>query len=449
MNVYVVSLGCPKNRTDTEAALGTLKDLDPGLEIVEKREEADLILVNTCSFIQEAVEESIETILDLALKKADHQKIAVMGCLYKRYGEELKKELPEVDIFLGNEVKEGDLAPLFEVPPPHTKDSVTPPSCGRRILTTPPWRAYVKIVEGCSHKCTYCLIPTIRGPRRPRPLPEILDELKGLSDCGVKEVTLVGQDLTSWEWEGLRLADLVERVDMEVDIPWIRLLYLHPTGVDQRLLEAVSSGQRILNYLDIPIQHASSTILKRMGRPYDLDFLRRLFGWIREKYPWIVLRTTVMVGFPGETDDDLETLLAFMKEVEFHHLGCFRYSDEEEAPSHAFRYKVSKSTARARQMEVLELQNSISRRHLRQYVGQCLEVLIEGYSKETDLLLEGRTAFQAPGVDGAVYINEGTGEPGKFFNVEIRDSFDYELLGRIKGPLAEPAGQSVQSSYQK
>ena len=447
MKIFVISLGCPKNRTDTEQILGAFHEFLPECTITGDYKEADILLVNTCAFIEEAVEESIETILELANSRKEGQFLAVMGCLYKRYGQELAKALPEVDIFFGHELT-GDVinkilghAGLLDKMCPLPLSS----SAGTRLITTPPWRAYLKVLEGCSRRCTYCLIPRIRGGNRPRPLSRILSELKSLEEKGIKEVTLVGQDLSSWSLDGQGLVGLVLAMKNEINIPWLRLMYLHPLGISRRLLDVMAMTPNICNYLDIPIQHASTRILKRMGRGYGLDHIKRLFGLIKESYPEFAIRTTVMVGFPGETDDDFGVLVDFIQEFELDHVGCFIYSDEEEAPSHRLDQKVPRAISEERRDAILSVQKEISRKRLKRWVGQTATVLVEGFSKETDLLLEGRADFQAPEVDGLVYINEGEASPGEFYQVEITEAHDYDLVGRIIRPLAGPTWQSVQS----
>ena len=434
MKVFVVSLGCPKNRTDTEEVLAGLRSSFQNFTVTNDLDEAGLILVNTCAFIEEAVEESIETILELAHHKKPHQLLMVMGCLYRRYEDALQRELPEVDIFFGHRLTSSIVERL-------TSHPVAPIAThGERVLTTPPWRAYLKIIEGCSRRCTYCLIPGIRGERKPRPPDVIMHELEILEKKGVKEVTLVGQDLTSWSWNDQGIKDLLEAMDQRSRIPWIRPLYFHPAGVNTDLLKTVYEAHRICNYLDIPIQHASSRILKRMGRPYDTDYLKRLFSIIREDFPEISLRTTVMVGFPGEKERDFQELMDLIEEIQFDHLGCFIYSDEEEALSHKLGEKVPKKIAEERRHQLLAFQRTISRKRLARWKGKCIPVLVEGLSRETELLLEGRSEFQAPEVDGVVYINQGNANEGEFYLVEITEIHDYDLVGGITTPLV---GQAV------
>ncbi|OCC16300.1 ribosomal protein S12 methylthiotransferase RimO [Dissulfuribacter thermophilus] len=448
MKIFVVSLGCPKNRIDTEEALSAILEIFPRGSITQDHHDADLIIVNTCAFIQEAVEESIETILELAHTKRKGQVLVVMGCLFKRYRDELIKELPEVDIFFGHRLDRQVIAKIIASLP--KEEPVAYPEIGlngpARLITTPPWRAYLKVLEGCSNRCTFCLIPQIRGPKRSRPLTDIVQELELLEEQGIKEVTFVGQDLTSWDWDSKDLCDLVREVSDRTNINWLRFLYFHPQGVDLKLLETMADKENVCKYLDIPIQHASDKILKRMGRSYDSSKLKMLFTMLRERFPAFALRTTVMVGFPGETEEDFENLLNFIEEVQFDHLGCFAYSDEDEIKSSKLPNKIPKEIAIERKERVLEVQKEISKNRLKKFLGKRIPVLIEGHSKETDLLLSARTEYQAPEIDGIVYINEGIGESGAFYEVEITETFDYDLVGRIIRPLTGQALQSVQSS---
>jgi len=445
MNIYVVSLGCPKNRVDTENVLGILKTLFPeGSISSDDPHGADLILVNTCAFIQDAVEESIETILELAQEKGEHQVLAVMGCLYKRYGRNLEKELPEVDIFFGHEPTEDvlnrmigllkkDVQPLY----PLIRNS--------RVITTPFWRSYVKVSEGCSNACTFCTIPKIRGPKHSRSIGEILEEVRILEEKGVKEITFVGQDLTAWGSKNKGLPDLIEALSRETEVPWLRFLYLNPGRLDYKTIEVMAESSRVCRYLDIPVQHASDAVLKRMGRHYGKKRLCELIRHIRSNFPDFSLRATVMVGFPGETGSDFKELLDFIQEFEFDHLGCFSYSDEEGTRSSSMGPKIPKRLAMERMEQVIDYQRRISKKRLKKYVGKRIQVLVEGYSQETELLLSGRSEFQAPEIDGIVYINDGVGELGGLFEVEITDALDYDLIGRITRPLTGRVLQSARS----
>ncbi len=414
--LYAISLGCPKNLTDTEYVISMMKKENKGLSLVDDIDYADYILINTCAFIQEAVEESIDAILSAALQKKDNQTLIVMGCLYNRYGEQLRQELPEVDLFwTAHKAQEAQ---------DRLKNT-------KVFYATPRWRAYVKVIEGCSNRCTYCLIPMIRGKARPRPFNDILAEVKYLEERGVKEVTFVGQDLTLWTEQAFGLEDLIKKLSATASIPWLRFLYLNPIRLNKGILSAMYEAPNVCNYLDLPVQHASDKILRMMGRGYDQKRLYDIFGLIKRDFPEFSLRTSVITGFPGETEKDFNTLLSFIREVEFDHLGCFAYSDEDKAHSYCFRDKVPSKTAKERRDRLLTIQNSISKSRLKRFVGKTMDVLIEGVSEETEFLLKGRSEFQAPEVDGIIYINEGSGIEGNIHRVQITDSFDYDLLGRI------------------
>lgn len=431
--VYAVSLGCPKNRIDTELALGGL-GLKRSFTLVEEAADADVLLINTCSFIEEAVSESLEVILSLGQEKRQDQFLIVMGCLVQRYGNTLVSELPEVDMFLGADTPHelGNL--LCQTRPPVLSVARTRrlvPETVPRFLTTPPWRAYVRLAEGCSNRCTYCLIPEIRGPLRNRKADAIVSEVESLVAKGAKEITLVAQDLTAYQDNGSRLPGLLERVVEETDIPWIRLLYLHPARVDDALLEVMATHTRICPYLDIPIQHASSQILRAMGRPYDRQDIQGLVRRVRTILPQAALRTTVIVGFPGESEEDFGLLLESISEWQFDHLGCFAYSDEEGCHASHLQGKVDSDVAKERREQVMALQAEITKAHNAAMVGRIEPVLIEGYSAESKLLLEGRTVFQAPEIDGVVYVTTGSASAGGIVPIRITEAHTYDLVGEI------------------
>lgn len=437
MKIFAVSLGCPKNSIDTETTIASMLN-HAGGTVVSEADDADIILINTCGFIKSAVTESIETILTIAQDKRPHQKLAVIGCMVERYGDVLRLELPEVDFFAGTNDYENTGRSIAELvgEAKMAKDMAEPPMPkGRFLGATPPWRAYVKIAEGCSNRCTYCLIPKLRGGMVCRPPLEILNEVQELTQNGVKEITLVAQDLTAYEYVsgGLRmdLADLLLLLTRESDIRWLRLLYLHPNGVSERLLNIISSQNRICKYLDIPIQHASTEVLRRMGRLYSTTDLEIMLTRIRSILPQAALRTTVMVGFPGETERDHSIVKDFLQRWEFDHAGFFVYSDEEEAPSHGLTDKVKGRIAKAREKELIRIQNDISRKKLKAMIGKTVPVLVEGVSPETEHLLIGRTEGQAPEIDGVVYINDGTAMPGEMVQVLISDSDINDLVGGI------------------
>lgn len=439
MKIFAISLGCPKNSIDTETTIAAMLKQNGGT-LVADATEADVILINTCGFIKSAVTESIDTILSIAQAKRPHQKLAVIGCMVERYGDVLRLELPEVDFFAGTNDYEAVGWRIAESVQ-KTKEFAEPQKnsanmlSGRCLAATPPWRAYVKIAEGCSNRCTYCLIPKLRGAMRCRPPSEILQEVRELTATGVKEISLVAQDLTAYEYtEGhghTDLADLLLLLMQESDVQWLRLLYLHPNGISERLLNVVASQKRICKYLDIPIQHASTEVLRRMGRTYSTTDLDTLFRRIRGILPEVALRTTIMVGFPEETERDHAIVREFLQKWEFDHAGFFVYSDEEEAPSHRFSGKVKSRVARARERELQRIQKDISRRKLKAMLGKTMSVLVEGVSPETEHLLIGRTERQAPEIDGVVYINDGTAQPGEMVQVLISDADIHDLVGGI------------------
>jgi len=440
---HLVSLGCAKNLVDSELIIGNMTGA--GWSFVEDPEVADLLMLNTCGFIQPAVEEAIEEILELARIKEQHpdQKLVVVGCLVQRYKDTLPDELPEVDLFIGTEgchdmakrverlFATGPVAPHVQLPERFIMDSRLP-----RTLTTPFFRAWFKITEGCDNRCSYCMIPSIRGSLRSRPVDDLLCEAVRLERHGVRELSFIAQDLTAYGndlGQGSHLAVLLERILRETTIPWLRLLYLYPSGIDERLLSLMADNERILPYLDIPFQHVSSRVLQGMNRRYTSDDLYRLIERIRRYLPEVALRTTFLVGFPGETERDLDELIKFLEDTRLDHVGVFPYANEEGCGSELFPGQVDDDEKLARRERVLEVQAKISAEIQKKYIGREELVLVEGVSRETDLLLEGRTRFQAPDVDGCVYINDGTASPGDLVKVLIEDSQVYDLVGGIVG----------------
>jgi len=450
MKIFAISLGCAKNSIDTELILGALS-LMPDAFLINSPENADVILVNTCGFLESAVQESIDTILEMAENKTSMQILAVSGCMVERYGAALEQELTEVDIFHGTrqpEVMAEKIQARFRVvregateygsrvknqPENSANLQAGQQGCimaGGRLVTTPPWRAFVKIAEGCSNRCTYCLIPSIRGRNICRPPGELTDEINQLAQSGIREITLLSQDLTSYRYGDMDLAGLVKTVVEQTEIPWLRLLYLHPSGITDELLNVMARyPARICPYLDIPVQHSATEILKRMGRGYDSQHLDRLFARVRAILPDAALRTTVMVGFPGETRAHFNELMEFLEKRRFMHLGSFIYSDEEECAAHRLEGKVAQEIAEERKRQVMQLQAEISGEINRKFLNTTVSVLVEGLSQETDLLLQGRTMFQAPEVDGITYISDGTANPGDICSVKITDSHIYDLVG--------------------
>jgi ribosomal protein S12 methylthiotransferase len=437
---HLVSLGCAKNLVDSELIIGNMTQA--GWHFEEEPESADLLMLNTCGFIQPAVEEAIDEILELARIKETNpeQKLVVVGCLVQRYKESLPEELPEVDLFVGTEgchdmaervaaLFGDEIATLVQIPDRFIMDSSLP-----RTLTTPFYRAWFKLTEGCDNRCTYCMIPSIRGDLRSRTLDDLVREGLILEKKGVRELSLIAQDLTAYGDDldiKTSLPVLLERLINETSIPWIRLLYLYPSGIDDRLLELMAGNERILPYLDIPFQHVSSRVLASMNRRYTNEDLYRLVTRIREYLPDVALRTTFLVGFPGETEEDVNQLIEFMQETRLDHVGVFPYANESGCTSENYPGQVEEEVKIARMERVMSVQSEISRSIQQKYVGREELVLVEGLSKETDLLLEGRTRFQAPDVDGCVYINEGTANPGDIVKVYITESQVYDLVGGI------------------
>lgn len=435
--LYIVSLGCAKNLVDSEVMLGLLDQR--GYSVVETPDEAGLLLVNTCGFIGSAVEEAVDEILALAeYKKADPAKrLVVTGCLVQRYGGELQKELPEVDLFVGTdgfqkivELLEEEESPSLTMVP--TSSFLMDSSLPRKI-STPAHRAYLKITEGCDNRCSYCLIPSIRGRLRSRTVADLLTEARGLDTAGVKELTLVAQDLLAFGLDRGRaeLAELLAAILEQTSIPWLRLLYLHPARLQRDFLKFMAANPRILPYFDIPVQHVNDRVLRLMNRPYKKARLEELVDDIREILPESAIRTTLMVGFPGETEAEFHEIMEFLEHYRFDHVGVFTYANEEGCPAQGLPDHLSEEVKESRRAAVMELQAGISLARQEQYVGRVETVLVEGLSRETDLLLEGRSRFQAPEIDGCVYITAGETTPGALVRVKISEAHTYDLVGEL------------------
>ena len=437
--LHLVSLGCPKNLVDSELMLGSLQKA--GWQVVEDAQQADLLLINTCGFIQPAVEEAIEEILDLAeLKKQfPPKRLVVTGCLVQRYKEKLVEELPEVDLFIGTEGVRDIVSPINLLmagenqPSPQLPERFLMDSRMERQISTPSFRAWLKITEGCSNRCSYCMIPTIRGPLRSREIGDLVIEAQRLEAQGVKELTLIAQDLTAFGTEkgGPGLVDLTRQLLSQTTIPWMRLLYLYPEGINDQLLALMAEESRIVPYLDIPFQHVSDPVLKGMNRRYRCDDLYKLIERIRSHMPDCALRTTFLLGFPGENDQDMALLESFIKEMKLDHVGVFGYTNEQGSPSEHFADQIPEAVKQERIDHILSLQADISERIQQKYIGSTESVLVEGLSRETDLLLEGRTRYQAPDIDGCVYITDGQANPGDIVNVRISEAKTYDLIGEI------------------
>ncbi|MFT5726020.1 MAG: ribosomal protein S12 methylthiotransferase [Desulforhopalus sp.] len=438
---HLISLGCAKNLVDSEVILGSLAAHKYTLE--SDVEKSDFLIVNTCGFIQPAVEEAISEILELVTIKEQfpEKKVVVVGCLVQRYEGSLVDEFPEVDLFIGTEgptqigvlldnLTAGTLTEKVILPDTFLMDSTHP-----RVLSTPHYRAWLKITEGCNNRCSYCMIPSIRGNLRSRAIDDLVQEAKQLEKQGVKELSLIAQDSTAYgndlAGRNDNLETLMRSLLTETTIPWFRLLYLYPTGVTDTLLDIMAESDRVVPYLDIPVQHVNDRILKLMNRPYGYEDLVQLVNRIRLKLPNIALRTTFLVGFPGETDEEFLQIEKFLKEMRLDHVGVFPYTNEEGAPSEHFPGQLDEEIKNERKDHLLEVQAALSSSIQRKYIDQVLPVIVEGVSSETDLLLEARTQFQAPEVDGCVYINEGTAKVGDIVQVKISDAQIYDLVGAI------------------
>ncbi len=439
-----ISLGCPKNLVDSEVMIGLLER--EGHAIIPDAERAEILIINTCSFIGDARRESIDAVLAAGeLKKSGSlRRLIVTGCLPERYAREILMELPEIDAILGvNQIPLIARAVRGEaLPPPdsfgrrdadlYLYDHTTP-----RTLSGPPHAAYMKVSEGCDHRCAFCVIPRIRGRFRSRSLPSLVSEAEQLAARGVREITLVSQDTTAYGSDlGMKdgLARLLRELGRVEAIGWIRFLYIHPDRVSRELIEAVNSSPRICRYIDMPLQHASGAVLRAMRRGGNRSTFTRIIERLRRGIPGVTLRTTLIVGFPGETRADFLELKDFCREMEFDRLGVFTYSDEEDTIACGLEPKVSRRTAERRRRILMEQQAEISRRKNRELVGRRLEVLVEGPAEESDLLLEGRLRSQAPGIDGVCLINDseaGEVRAGQFRTLRITRALEHDLLGTI------------------
>jgi ribosomal protein S12 methylthiotransferase len=449
--VGFVSLGCPKNLVDSEVMMGVLTR--NGYELTPRAEDADVLVVNTCSFIAPAQRESISTILELAehKKTGRARRLVVAGCLVERYRDQLLAEVPEVDAVVGTGEIESILAACSgdfpsganraeenrAAPPSYLYHDTTP-----RIVATPRHTAYIKINEGCDHPCTFCIIPELRGAFRSRQPDSVMREAKNLALAGVREITLVGQDTTFFgEDLGIRdgLPDLLARLAQIDPLLWVRFLYCYPNRITQRLLDTLAAHGRLAKYIDVPLQHASRGVLARMKRGSHGGAFLKLIERIRRTIPGVSLRTSFIVGFPGETEMDFRELCDFVRTAEMDWLGVFAYSDEETAESYALSGKVNPETIARRRHELMSLQLKISRRKLRARVGQTFTAMLEGPARDTDLLWEARLEGMAPEIDGKVYISEIAGLedgdplpiPGTRATVEITRAVEYDLVGRV------------------
>ena len=442
MKIGFVSLGCPKNLVDSEVMMGQL--VANGHELTSQPDQADVIVVNTCSFIDPAKQESVDTILEMAeFKKSGRaRKLIVAGCLVERYRGDIRKDMPEVDALVGTNELERIVAlcedrPLTDAPvEPYLYHDLTP-----RILSTPRHYAYVKISEGCDHPCSFCVIPQYRGANRSRRFESLIAEATRLFGQGVREINLIGQDTTVYgEDLGIKdgLSHLLERL-AQIETPqqkWIRFLYAYPNKVTQKLLDTVAAHAAIASYMDMPLQHASASVLKRMKRGSNGDLFLKLIERMRRTIPGLTLRTSFIVGFPGETEQDFEELCDFVRAAQFDRLGVFTYSDEDTSGSYHLDGKVDGRTMHNRKRHLMAIQRRISRTKNRKLIGAEFPVLVEGPSKETDLLWECRAMSQAPEIDGVSYINDFESvepRPGQIRRFRVTEAHDYDVVGTLVG----------------
>ncbi len=469
--VGFVSLGCPKNLVDSEVMMGLLAQA--GAELTPRAEDANVIVVNTCSFIDSAQQESVNTILEMARRKTGGQarKLVVAGCLVERFRDEIRRNIPEVDAVVGTGELEKILTATGITPGPATKspftilqsraegdaraaqgrfsrenwdgaiadlpnylyDETTP-----RVLATPHYTAYVKIAEGCDHPCSFCIIPQLRGKFRSRRFESVLAEAERLARSGVREITLIGQDTTCYgEDFGLKdgLALLLEKLAGIPDLRWIRFLYAYPNKITGRLLETIAAHGKICSYIDVPLQHASPAVLKHMKRGAGGEIFLRSIERMRHVIPGLTLRTSFIVGFPGETQKDFEELCEFVREAELDWMGAFGYSDQEGSGAYSLENKLPHREIERRRKHLMQIQRRISKRKKKALVGQEFDLLLEGVSGESELLLEGRTAMHAPEIDGKVFVNDVPEdlEPrsGEFYRCQITEAHDYDLVAKI------------------
>ncbi len=432
--VHFVSLGCPKNRTDSEVMLARLGQA--GYRHSDQAEEADLIVVNSCTFIDAATEESVDTVLEMCERKARRPgaRLVVTGCMAQRHHESLRESLPEVDAFLGT----GDYHRILEVAggAQISDGFVGQPTYVQgheaRVNTLTPWSAYVKILEGCPQRCTFCIIPKLRGDLMSRPLEVVVAEVEALAAAGVKEVNLVGQDSNSWgrDLAGSEgLPDLLRALDAIDGIQWVRLLYSYPAKFNDRLIDAIASLDSVVPYLDMPLQHISDPILKAMRRGVSGERTRKLLRKLRQRIPGVAVRTGFIVGFPGSTEEHFAELCEFVEEQRFDNVGVFTFSSQEETPASKLPDPVDEAAKQERREELMLLQQRIHEEKSEEAVGTVQDVLVEGLHPETDLLRVGRTARQAPEIDGMVLISDpGTAQAGDIVPMRISEAAGYDLI---------------------
>lgn len=437
--IGMISLGCPKNQVDAEHMLA-LMDAE-GWEIVDYVDGCDAVIVNTCGFIDDAKKEAIENILDMVELKKEGviSKIIVTGCLAQRYKDEIVKEIPEVDAVIGIGANGDIIKTVEEVMSGVDTIEKYPPQCelpleGQRILTTPQYWAYLKIGEGCSNRCTYCTIPSIRGNMRSRSMENVIDEAKQLAESGVKELILIAQDTTSYGLDlygELKLPELLNELCKIDSIEWIRLLYCYPDRITDELIETMKNQEKVVNYIDLPLQHADDKILKAMNRRGDQALIRNVISKLREEIPDVVIRTTFIVGFPGEGEEEFETLAEFVNEIEFDRLGVFTFSPQEGTPAFDMEDQVDEDIKTRRGEVIMQDQYSIMEEKNNEKIGKTYRVVVEDYDGYSDSYT-GRTYMDAPEIDGLVkFTSHKDLDIGDFVDVEIFDIEDYDLIGEV------------------
>lgn len=435
MKIGFISLGCSKNLVDTEKTIGMFKANN--YEIVSNPEKADVIVINTCGFIESAKEEAINTILEMAEYKNKNCKyLIVMGCLVERYKEELEKALPEVDLFIKYSEYDSLWVQIERLLENKEMSNMYDDfwTVEERVISTGENFAYLKIADGCSNRCTYCAIPYIRGPQISRKMEDIIKEAKKLVEEGYKELILIAQDTTKYGTDIYgkpRLAELLQELCKLEKLHWIRFLYAYPETIDDELIKVVKENDKICKYFDIPIQHISDTVLKRMNRQSNGKSIRNLIQKLRKEIPGVVIRTTVMVGFPGETKEDFEELYNFLKEAKFDKLGCFAYSKEDGTPASRIKEQIHPMTKKSRYNKIMSLQQEVSKENLEKQIGRNIEILIEEKSFDGKTYI-GRTYMDVPDIDGIVYLNtEKELQIGEFTTGKIIDVSNYDFICRI------------------
>lgn len=440
MKLAIISLGCSKNLVDSENMIGILVNRK-GFELTNNVEDADVAIVNTCGFIGDAKEESVQNILEVSQYKTTGKlkKLIVTGCLAQRYSQDIIQEMPEVDAVIGT----GEIGKIEEI-----MDEVL---AGRkivktesfdflmssdtdRILTTFPHTAYVKIAEGCNRKCSYCIIPQLRGELRSRSIEDIVEEVKNLAESGVKEINLLAQETTEYgldRYNKKALPDLLKELVKVDGIEWIRCYYMFPNSLTEELVEVIKNEPKVCNYFDVPIQHISGNILQKMGRAKSGDQIKGILNKIRESIPEATIRTTVIVGFPGETDEDYEELKEFVSEFKFDYVGVFKYSREEDTKAYDMDDQIDEEIKNQRWADLINLQAKIAEEKNKALIGKEIEVMIDGISSESEYMLEGRTQGQALEIDGKVLTTDGTAKAGEIVKVKIEQNFDYDFIGPI------------------